>query len=263
MTTQQTITKIAIFQKKEIRKIFHKNEWWFSVSDVIEVLTDSTDVRQYVKRMRQRDSELNSYWGTICTPLEMTAKDGKKRKITSANTEGIFRIIQSIPSPKAEPFKRWLKCEEYDPVDEGVLLDVHKNILIQKINQSLWWHVTPADPDAYKKRGKFLASTYAQAEFYGRPNDNPEKIKISNPLCEISEVQILKRLFPQEYQSLFFDVTVNSTEDYYQKRIELDAKIYQQAKRLGYDAVVLLGKGSFKQIALNKKPRSIELNLCM
>lgn len=113
-----TSTKIAIFQKKEIRKAIHNNEWWFSIADVIEALTDSTDVKQYIKRMRQRDSELNSYWGTICTPLEMIAKDGKKREITSANTEGIFRIIQSIPSPKAEPFKRWLARVGYERIKE-------------------------------------------------------------------------------------------------------------------------------------------------
>jgi len=111
-------TKIAIFKGKQIRKTIYKNEWWFSVADVVEVLTDSTDVRQYIKRIRQRDSEINSYWGTICTPLEMIAKDGKKRKITSANTEGMFRIIQSIPSSKAEPFKRWLARVGYERVQE-------------------------------------------------------------------------------------------------------------------------------------------------
>ncbi|MFH1661939.1 MAG: Bro-N domain-containing protein [Candidatus Falkowbacteria bacterium] len=111
-------TKIAIFKSKEIRKTIHNNEWWFSVADVIEALTDSTDIRQYVKRIRQRDSELNSYWGTNCTLLEMIAKDGKKRKITSSSTEGIFRIIQSIPSPKAEPFKRWLAKVGYERVKE-------------------------------------------------------------------------------------------------------------------------------------------------
>jgi len=111
-------TQIALFKGKEIRKTIHNNEWWFSISDVVEALTDSRDARQYMKRMRSRDSELNSYWGTICTPLEMTAKDGKKRQINSANTEGMFRIIQSIPSPKAEPFKRWLAKVGYERIQE-------------------------------------------------------------------------------------------------------------------------------------------------
>lgn len=116
--TQELTTKIAIFQKKEIRKIIYNNEWYFSVSDVIEVLIDTVDVRDYIKKMRKRDIELNAYWGTNCPLLEMTARDGRKRKITSANTEGIFRIIQSIPSPKAEPFKRWLAKVGYERVQE-------------------------------------------------------------------------------------------------------------------------------------------------
>ena len=111
-------TSIAVFRGKEIRKTIHNNEWWFSVSDVAEVLTDSTDPRQYIKKMRHRDSELNSYWGTICTPLRLKALDGKMRKTNCANTEGIFRIIQSIPSPKAEPFKRWLAKVGYERVQE-------------------------------------------------------------------------------------------------------------------------------------------------
>ncbi|MBN1296671.1 Bro-N domain-containing protein [bacterium] len=111
-------TKIAVFKGKEVRKTIHNNEWWFSVADIVEVLTDTSDIRQYVKKMRSRDPELNSYWGTICTPLEMIAKDGKKRNLNCANTEGIFRIIQSIPSPKAEPFKRWLAKVGYERVQE-------------------------------------------------------------------------------------------------------------------------------------------------
>ncbi len=118
MLKEITTTKIAIFQKKEIRKTIFNNEWWFSVADVIEALTDTVDVRDYIKKMRKRDKELNAYWGTNCPPLEMIAKDGKKRKITSANTEGIFRIIQSIPSPKAEPFKRWLARVGYERIQE-------------------------------------------------------------------------------------------------------------------------------------------------
>ena len=110
--------KLAIFKGKEIRRIIHNNEWWFSVADVVDVLTDSADPKQYIKKMRQRDAELNSNWGTICTPLYLVASDGKKRKINCANTEGIFRIIQSIPSPKAEPFKRWLAKVGYERVQE-------------------------------------------------------------------------------------------------------------------------------------------------
>ncbi len=111
-------TKIALFRGRKIRKTIHNNEWWFSVADVVEALTDSADPKQYIKKMRQRDSELNAYWGTICTPLEILALDGKMRETNCANTEGIFRIVQSIPSPKAEPFKRWLAKVGYERVQE-------------------------------------------------------------------------------------------------------------------------------------------------
>ena len=118
MTSKIPTTKIAIFQTKKIRKTIYQNEWWFSVADIIEALTDTVNVRDYIKKMKKRDAELDAYWGTNCPPLEMMARDGKKRKITSANVETIFRIIQSIPSPKAEPFKRWLARVGYERVQE-------------------------------------------------------------------------------------------------------------------------------------------------
>jgi hypothetical protein len=101
---------IQLFEGKKVRIVWdaNKEKYYFAVSDIVQVLTDSTDVKQYIKRMRARDPELNSKWGTICTPVEMLAPDGKRRKTTSADLEGIFRIIQSIPSKKAEPVKKWL-----------------------------------------------------------------------------------------------------------------------------------------------------------
>ncbi len=111
---------IKLFESKKIRSVWNEEEqkWYFSVADVVEALTDSTDVKQYIKRLRQRDALLNSNWGTICTPVEMIAADGKKRKVQSANVEGLLRIIQSIPSPKAEPFKRWLARVGYERLEE-------------------------------------------------------------------------------------------------------------------------------------------------
>ena len=101
---------IQLFEGKKVRIVWdaEQEKYYFSVADIVQVLTDSADVKQYIKRMRARDSELNSKWGTICTPVEMLAPDGKKRKTQAADLEGIFRIIQSIPSKKAEPVKKWL-----------------------------------------------------------------------------------------------------------------------------------------------------------
>lgn len=110
--------KLALFEGKQVRKTYYKNDWWFSVFDVVLALTDSSDPKQYLKKMRSRDSDLNSYWGTFCTPLEMVALDGKKRKVVCSSTTGIFRIIQSIPSSKAEPFKRWLAQVGKERIDE-------------------------------------------------------------------------------------------------------------------------------------------------
>lgn len=109
---------IAVFQETTIRRVWHNEEWWFAIVDVVGVLTDSADPRQYIKKMRSRDPALDANWGTTCTPLALQAPDGKQRETNCANTEGLFRIIQSIPSPKAEPFRRWLAQVGYERVKE-------------------------------------------------------------------------------------------------------------------------------------------------
>ncbi len=110
--------KIAIFQKKEIRKTIHNNEWWFSVVDVCGILTESLDAGAYWRKLKQRLIKEGSEVVTNCHGLKLEASDGKKYKTDCANTEGIFRIIQSIPSKKAEPFKRWLAKVGYERVQE-------------------------------------------------------------------------------------------------------------------------------------------------
>lgn len=114
--------KLQIYDDRPIRTAWdaEKEEWFFSVSDVVQALTDSADPKQYIKKMRYRDPELAGKWGTICTPLEMIAADGKKRKIQAADTKGLLRIIQSIPSPKAEPFKMWLAQVGAERIDETI-----------------------------------------------------------------------------------------------------------------------------------------------
>ena len=112
-------TKVAIFKGKEIRKIIYQNEWWFSVVDVVAALTDSIDPRDYWYRMKTRVSEEENFEpSTICRQLKLLAPDGKMRETDCANTEGMFRIVQSIPSPKAEPLKRWLAKVGYERVQE-------------------------------------------------------------------------------------------------------------------------------------------------
>lgn len=112
-------TNIAVFRGKEIRKTIHNNEWWFSVIDVVAVLTDSVNPRDYWFKMKIRvKSEDGTELSTICRQLKLPAPDGKMRETDCANTEGLFRIIQSIPSPKAEPFKRWLAKVGYERVQE-------------------------------------------------------------------------------------------------------------------------------------------------
>ena len=102
--------QIQLFEDKQVRTAWddEMQEWFFSVIDVVQVLTDSEDPKQYIKKMRRRDPELNAKWGTICTPVRMMAPDGKLRKTNAAMMDGVFRIIQSIPSKKAEPFKQWM-----------------------------------------------------------------------------------------------------------------------------------------------------------
>lgn len=113
-----TETRIAIFKGKNIRKIIYQNGWWFSVIDVCEALTDSVDAGAYWRKLKQRLNEEGSEVVTFCHGLKLQAIDGKMRETDCANTEGIFRIIQSIPSPKAEPFKRWLARVGYERVQE-------------------------------------------------------------------------------------------------------------------------------------------------
>ena len=111
------ITKIAIFQNRKIRKTIYQNEWWFVIEDVVLALIDSNDSKQYIQRMRLRDPELSKGWVQIVHTLLMETSGGKQ-KMNCADTEGVFRIIQSIPSPKAEPFKRWLARVGYERVQE-------------------------------------------------------------------------------------------------------------------------------------------------
>ena len=113
---------IQLFEGNKVRVVWNEEQekYFFSVVDIIQVLTDSVDAKQYIKRLRARDSELNLRWGTICAPTEMRAADGKIYKTQAADLQGIFRIIQSVPSKKAEPVKQWLAQLGQQRIDQMI-----------------------------------------------------------------------------------------------------------------------------------------------
>ena len=129
--------------------------------------------------------------------------------------------------------------------------EVHQK-LIAFVNRKNWWHVPPRDSDAYKKRGKFLASTYKEAEFWGRPLDQPEKVRIEKPLIG-DEATIEKILFGKR---------VSDPDIEMEDRFALDARIKKAALAKGYDSIVLMAPKSFEELKQNgKMPRSLELNI--
>ena len=129
------MSNIKLFQDKKIRSVWNDDEeqWYFSVVDVVGVLTDSVNPTDYLKKIRKRDEALGVYLGTNCPQVEMLTETGKKRKILAANIKGLFRIIQSIPSPKAEPFKLWLSQVGYER-----LLEIENPELAQERMKELY-----------------------------------------------------------------------------------------------------------------------------
>ncbi len=121
-TSSQELTgleKVAFFQDKKIRKIWHEEEWWFSVVDIVGALTDSIDAKDYWYRLKIREKDSTGLeLSTFCRQLKLESNDGKKYETDCVNTESAFRIIQSIPSKKAEPFKLWLAKVGKERIDE-------------------------------------------------------------------------------------------------------------------------------------------------
>ncbi|HIJ11597.1 TPA: Bro-N domain-containing protein [Candidatus Woesearchaeota archaeon] len=109
---------LVVFRSTKIRRTWFKEEWFYSLVDIVKVLTDSSNPTDYLKKMRKRDEELGSYLGTNCPHVEMLTETGKKRNTLAGNTKDIFRLIQSIPSKNAEPFKRWLARVGKERIDE-------------------------------------------------------------------------------------------------------------------------------------------------
>ena len=165
---------LVLFEETQVRRVWNEAErkWYFAVQDVLEILTGSTDVKQYVKKLKSRDPELGANWGTICTLVEMIAADGKRRKIQAAHTEGLLRLIQSVPSPKAEPFKAWLARVGYERLQEiedpEIAAKRMREIYRQKGYSDAWIEkrmrgiaVRDELTDEWKKRGVKEQNEYA------------------------------------------------------------------------------------------------------
>lgn len=216
----------------QVRKVWHsqEEEWYFSIIDVIDVLTDSSDPKQYVKKLRSRDPELSANWGTICTPIQMIAVDGKMRKIQATNTHGLLRIIQSIPSKKAEPFKQWLAIvgkqrldEEADPqiaIDRAIesyrnkgyseewIAQRMRGIEIRKDMTNEWRRAGITDSTQYASLTNILTAAWSgktvkeYKKFKGLKKENlrdnmTNTELVLNALAEISTTEISKATNPQ------------------------------------------------------------------
>ena len=162
MTQKQAI---QLFEERKVRTVWddQTEEWYFSIVDVVGVLTDSVNPTDYIKKMKKRDPELSKGWGQIVTPLSVQTAGGRQR-VNCATTQGMFRIIQSIPSPKAEPFKQWMAQVAADRLDQmqDPELSIQQAMVDYKrlgysdnwINQRLKAIEVRKDlTDAWKKRG--------------------------------------------------------------------------------------------------------------
>lgn len=114
---KSNLKEMTLFEEKEVRRTWHNEQWYFAIVDIVEILTQTSNVSDYIKKMKQRDPELKKGWGQIVTPLSINTKGGIQ-KINCSNLQGIFRIIQSTPSPKAEPFKQWLAKVGQERIEE-------------------------------------------------------------------------------------------------------------------------------------------------
>ena len=227
-----TTTNLIVFQDKRIRRVWFKEQWYFSIVDIVEVLTDSINPTDYVKKLRKRDLELGSYLGTNCPQVDMLTSSGKLRITLAGNTKDIFRLIQSIPSRRAEPFKLWLSQVGHERIQEienpELAQERMKEIYEQKGYSKSWIDkrlrgvaVRQDLTDEWKKRGveskedfSILTAEISKASFGMTPSEY-KKLKgikhenlrdhmtdlelIFNMLGEASTVEIEKKDNPHTF----------------------------------------------------------------
>ena len=185
--------QIQLFEGSKVRTVWddEREKWYFSIVDVVEVLTDSLNPTDYLKKMRKRDPELGVYIGTNCPQVQMTTHTGKKRLTLAADVEQLFRIIQSIPSAKAEPFKQWLARVGYERIQEienpelaqermkavfGITPSEHKEIKgLTKKSQNLRDHMTDLEL-IFTMLGERVTTEVSQKE---KPVGMRENVKVA------------------------------------------------------------------------------------
>ncbi len=256
--------KIAIFQRKEIRKTIHNSEWWFVIEDVVLALTDSKNPKGYIKDMRRRDTELAKGWGQIATPLFIETTGGMQ-KINCANTEGIFRIIQSIPSPKAEPFKRWLAKIGYERVQEiedPELATKRTRALYQAKGYSTDWiekrirgiAIREELTDEWKQRGAkdqieyaILTAEISKATFGMTPSEYKElkQLKRENLRDHMTDLELIFSMLGERATT---EITQTDNSQGFSK-LEKDAK---DGGKIAGDAKKALEKKTGKKVSTNK-----------
>jgi len=246
------MSQISLFEEKQVRRAWSatENRWYFSVDDVVLALTDSANVKDYIKKLRKRDPELDSYWGTNCPPVEMIAADGKRRKIKAAHTEALLRIIQSIPSPKAEPFKLWLAKVGYERLEEienpELAAKRMREIYEQKGYSEEWIEkrlrgiaVRDELTDEWKKRGvkqgkefAILTAEISKATFGMTPSEYKEFKALSNPKENLRDHMT-------DLELIFTMLGEASTTEIAKKR---DAKGFPENKKAAKDGGSVAGK---------------------
>ncbi len=259
-------TKLAIFQQKEIRKIIYNDEWWFSVVDIISALTDSKNARDYWYKMKIRVKDDSDFeLSTICRQFKLKASDGKNRSTDCANTEGIFRIIQSIPSPKAEPFKQWLSKVGYErikEIEDPELATKRTRELYKAKGYSEDWiekrmrgiSIREELTDEWKKRGvkehldyAILTAEISKATFGMTPSEYKQmkKLKRENLRDHMTDLELIFSMLGERATT---EITqTNNSKGFYELKADANA-----GGKIAGDAKIALEEKTNKKVSTNE-----------